>query len=81
MEVFNTQPERGNTLFVDLTKLYLNLSLDEQDFLRQCTIIHPQHLIDDSDYLAIKDKIQKDITSSVIKEHWFTKEPVLRLSF
>lgn len=81
MEIFNTDTKNGNTLFVDLTKLFLNLSKEEQNFLKKCRIIHPDKTIGFSYYHKNKHKFSKKVTSRLIKEHWLTNEPIIRMGF
>lgn len=82
MEVFKTAKENGNTLFVDVTKLFNKLPLEEQYFLKKCTIEHPKGMLSNDSYLLKDNFFETNILfGSFVKEHWVTKENILRISF
>lgn len=78
MKLFNVQHDHGNTIFVDVIKVYEALSSSEKEFLNK--------LIVKSDAVFSIDlgkKLQSfgDYTMPFVVEHWLTKKPTLRIGF
>jgi hypothetical protein len=70
MSIFKTAKENGNTLFVDVTKLFNKLPLDKQNFLKKCTIEHPKGTLSNDSPLLENSFFDNHILSSAfIKKH------------
>lgn len=82
MSIFKTAKENGNTLFVDVTKLFNKLPLDKQNFLNKCTVEHPKGMLSNDSFL-LKDSFFDNhvLSGAFIKKHWFTDESIVRISF
>mgnify|MGYP003352195557 CR=1 FL=1 len=64
---FNCMPNAGNTLFLDMSKVYNNFDNEWKDFLSKCT------------YKASFDN--EDVNIKCLQKHWNTKEIVYRHEF
>lgn len=75
MHTFRCQTGVGNTLFVDMAKMYNSLSEEERNFFKKSTIsmnvYHPS-----------ENKANDDIAYvTPVQSHWLTKENTLRLDY
>lgn len=68
MLTFNIPEGYGNTLFVDTGKVYSLMSAEDQTFLSKCVV---------NSYSYANETMRQ---INPIKEHWLTKEPIIRIS-
>jgi alpha-ketoglutarate-dependent taurine dioxygenase len=70
MEVFKTDKKNGNTVFVDVTKLYQNLPQEDRDFLKNSTAEFPLDMFSITTPIEDDPFIQNNILSGpFIREH------------
>lgn len=82
MEIFTTQPGHGNTVFVNTTDLYNKLPREDRDFLKSTIAVFPSTMIGTNLEWSKEELIKNDLlTGPFIREHWVTKEPIVRISF
>lgn len=82
MTIFKTDKENGNTVFVDTSKIFNKLKLEDQNFLKKVLIERTKDTFSPEAEIYNNDFFQNNILSSdFIREHWFTKENIIRTSF
>ena len=82
MEIFQAEKGSGNTVFVNTTELYNRLPVKDQDFLKSAIAVFPFSMIGHNLEWGEEDLVKNDLlTGPFIREHWVTKEPVVRISF
>lgn len=82
MEIFTAEPGHGNTVFVNTTDLYNKLPAEDREFLKSSIAVFPAGMVSSDLQWGQDELIQSNsLTGPFIREHWITKEPIVRISF
>lgn len=83
MELFKCDNDSGKTYFVDMVKMYSDLTKEEQDFADKVTVttLYEKENVTGEERKGMDFFEEISFTYPLVKKHWITKEKGIRFDF